>query len=661
MSKTIKNARRFLNPYYFIPLPQKKAIAQEECSETYTGKITYEIVTRTPLFIPNSSCAAAFGDMGKHKSYDFYSYRELAQGEACKDTWEPVIPGSEVRGMLRSVYEAVTGSCMSGVNADMPIFYRGGMRDALNPGLLRREGDSIVLIEAEAAYWNKQQADQTDYVDGQKLFYQAKRKGNRKYVRGRPSAAGSAGEYGYLLRGENGLGLKKKNVAIFRPAKKEAVAVFDKAYQDDFEKLLQAYQKDSDSYHAYMKEYQKFLKGKKEEYFPVYFKKKFAGRKEFIHVAPAAIPKWRYANRVRDLLGDMNPCHINDGVCPACILFGTVDSESKRKGIASRLRFADVRLERKNEAGNIYCEPVNLQELAGPHLSNAQMYLKQPEGAGEWNYDYRGEINGRKFYWHHAKWNIENIKAEKNTDRNVTVRPVADGVTFTGELFFDHITQRELKQMLYLCDISRSQDLGYKLGMGKPLGLGSIEMRIRSVKIRSFSPAEEDFYREKTFDFPEGEASFSYKKHLFQFVNEKSELTENSDSCRHLITYEEAGFLKENHIKDWFEMLMGFRSTNDSTISYPYTDKQTREMEVDIEGSNGKKKIGGFQWFVINKGLKTEKQCLVKAGENKVKLPYLYVFEIKSGGNHSHNQKKGDQKQNYRQGKQNDQKTKKKG
>lgn len=645
MSRTKKNAEEFLNPYHFIPLPEKKTITQKEDSETFTGKITYEIVTKTPLFIPNTSCESAFGNMGEHKSYDFYSYKELKEGEACESTWDPVIPGSEVRGMLRSVYEAVTGSCMSSINADMPIFYRGNMRDFLNPGLLKREGKSVVLIGANAVYWNKKWADQTDYVDGQKLFYFAEEKGRRNYVKGRPSAISRTGAYGYLLRGESGM--RKKNVAIFSPVENQIITTFDDIHQKNFRELLEAYKKDSDSYGAYAKEYQKFMEGKKEQYFPVYYKKKYIGRREQVHIAPAAITKWKYNNSVKDLLRDMNPCHMDEKLCPACSLFGMIDSESKQKGIASRLRFADMTLEKVKGMGEVYCEQIDLKELAGPHLSNAQMYLKQPEGMDDWNYDSNAEINGRKFYWHHADWNMEDVKAEKNTERNVTVRPVAEGVTFTGELFFDHLTWKELKQMLCLCDISRSGELGYKLGMGKPLGLGSIEMRIRTVKIRILSPEKDDFYSEKSFDFSEKEINLSNKEQLYDFFNEgMGNSEEQKRTC--IISYEQAGFLNENLIKEWFELLMGFGSTKGHTISYPYTDKQLEKMEVEIEDKNGTKKIGGFQWFVVNKGLKGNKQCLVRAErENVRRPPLLKVLDAEAKKYDS--EKHGDRKQNYNQ------------
>lgn len=435
---------------------------------------------------------------------------------------------------------------------------------------------------------------------------------------------------------------KKENAAIFSPVKNQEITVFTEEYQFDFEKLLEAYQKDSGSYIAYTKAYKQFMEDEEKEYFPVYYKPVNVGKnKTMFHIAPAAITKSKYKNRVQELLGDFNACHISTGLCPACSLFGITDSESKQRGIASRLRFGDAVLKKENKKDQIYCEKIDLQELAGPHVSNAEMYLKRPAGAVEWNYDYwvelidgkrkfhpyNAQLNGRKFYWHHADWNLENMKAKQNTERNLTVRPVADGVTFEGELFFDNITREQLMQMIYLCDLSRNaaedengitKQLGYKLGMGKPVGLGSIEMRIQSVKIRSFDAAKEDFYSEETIDFSNEE--------------ERSE---------YAVTYEEAGFLSENHIRDWFEMLMDLNVTKGITVAYPYTDKQLENMEETVEVTDGKgwkkkRKLGGFQWFVTNKGEKKNKQYLVKEEQKKaekIEVPYLKVLKYDTGDN----------------------------
>lgn len=72
------DSNRFVNPYNFISLPNKKAKAYLDEDKHY-GVIHYSITTKTPLFIPNSSNDNAFGcKEADHKSYDFFSYTDLS-------------------------------------------------------------------------------------------------------------------------------------------------------------------------------------------------------------------------------------------------------------------------------------------------------------------------------------------------------------------------------------------------------------------------------------------------------------------------------------------------------------------------------------------------------------------------------------------------------
>ncbi|MCD8097690.1 MAG: RAMP superfamily CRISPR-associated protein [Lachnospiraceae bacterium] len=149
-------ANKFINPYHFVPLAQNRRSCGESEGELLTGKIRVRIETRTPLFIPNTANDKAFHDADNraknapgskdHKSYDFFSYTQK-NGDLTNEYFEPVIPGSEVRGMIRNIYETVTGSCMSAIDDDVQIVKRVG--DPYRPGLIRREADgSMTLISS---------------------------------------------------------------------------------------------------------------------------------------------------------------------------------------------------------------------------------------------------------------------------------------------------------------------------------------------------------------------------------------------------------------------------------------------------------------------------------------------------------------------------------
>lgn len=115
----------FTNPYNFVPLEGKCvrsgiSLGKEEC---LTGYFTCTIKLLTPLFIPNTSCSQALCNSEEREKdlsgYEFFSYEDLS-GEPERDAQGytkppkvPVICGSEIRGAVRSVYEAAFGGCMS--------------------------------------------------------------------------------------------------------------------------------------------------------------------------------------------------------------------------------------------------------------------------------------------------------------------------------------------------------------------------------------------------------------------------------------------------------------------------------------------------------------------------------------------------------------------
>ena len=167
---------KFINPYNFIALPSKKAEAYSD-TDVHTGVISYTITTKTPLFIPNTSNDNAFDCKGNHKSYDFFSYQELENGVDYKDKYfEPVIPGSEIRGMVRSLYETLTDSCMSVFNDGLYPERRTG--DVFLPGLIVREngrnGILYKLYEANSYRIIKMFKDdgkKSKFKEGQKVYF----------------------------------------------------------------------------------------------------------------------------------------------------------------------------------------------------------------------------------------------------------------------------------------------------------------------------------------------------------------------------------------------------------------------------------------------------------------------------------------------------------
>ena len=226
------------------------------------------------------------------------------------------------------------------------------------------------------------------------------------------------------------------------------------------------------------------------------------------YLSPAAIGREVFYNKLSDnILGSYSPCTKSNNLCPACALFGISGDED---AVASRVRFTDTFItdENKKVDPNDYFEDDKiLPELASPKISATEFYLQKPaNNALMWNYDYAvtqwgkvGEINtyinpytpairGRKFYWHQQS-QTPPIDPDKASERNVAVRPLKkdENNKFHFKVYFNDITSEELRKLIWVLEIGGNPDNAHKIGMGKPLGLGSVKISIEKVMLRSIA------------------------------------------------------------------------------------------------------------------------------------------------------------------------------
>ena len=109
MADVSSNSYHAVNPYNFIPLEEQPARVPltnyySDATALKSGWLTVQIKATTPLIIPDGS-KYHYKSLGKdceHKSYAFFKLPDGTYG----------VPGSSLRGMLRSLYEAVSNSCM---------------------------------------------------------------------------------------------------------------------------------------------------------------------------------------------------------------------------------------------------------------------------------------------------------------------------------------------------------------------------------------------------------------------------------------------------------------------------------------------------------------------------------------------------------------------
>lgn len=211
-------------------------------------------------------------------------------------------------------------------------------------------------------------------------------------------------------------------------------------------------------------------------------------------IAPVSVPRVAYKRCIGDLLpGHLKRCSVEEALCPACRVFGWVRGEREEQGAyAGRVYFSHARLTKSNPQG-----PRLLAILGSPKPTTTRFYLVGPNGrpsetprsdtsAGYDGNDGKNQLRGRKVYRHHLlndprSRDPEFPFAKKPSDQNRTIEdPEGEGAEFEFTVEFENLAPVELGALLWALEVGGK---GYhRLGYGKPLGLGSVEISVKHVQ-----------------------------------------------------------------------------------------------------------------------------------------------------------------------------------
>ncbi len=159
--------------------------------------------------------------------------------------------------------------------------------------------------------------------------------------------------------------------------------------------------------------------------------------------------------------------------------------DRQARGLASRLRFSHALFKHwkvgRDNGSNYYLDTVTLKILDSPKPPSPALYFKHSNGRG--GYIGKQQLSpkrhhpqGRKFYLHQKKegnpWRTKRPK--ERCKQKVEITPVKDGAVFYFHIDFDNLSDFELGLLLY--SLSPSNDFHHKLGMGKPIGLGTVKI-----------------------------------------------------------------------------------------------------------------------------------------------------------------------------------------
>lgn len=517
-----------LAPYNFVPLNQKVLEADMpphfDKFEGLSGYIELDIKTKSPLFIRGTLTQEQTESNKSDKTDGHYKPAGLYFK----------LPGSSLRGMIRSLFEIVSYSKLSFID-DKKLYFRSfadaskEFRELYNayifgtknpkmedtpkiiPGYIKKEGRLYKITEAEAYYRIYESDVPVDmvthkladegYADEIKkkpyvkaLFKVAKDNDGKviaKEIKNHSNQPNEMEGYkeGYLIL--SGYFNKKKKHWVIGPK-------IGKSY-DVPQNVLDDYKKDSNRNAINLISPEDEDLNKKNEILlnstgvPCFFivdennKVQAFGHTGMFRIA--------YKKSIKDLLPQNHKK--TDLLDMAEAVFGMVSDDNQ--AMPARVFFEDAVASQAQEL-----EPAYPKILSSPKPSSFQLYLQQnknriePYGkdgknrTGIYNYDSKNaSLAGRKLYWHkdHDDWEEKDMekkdekkkdmeeqdkKEEKKKSQYTQIRALQEGAKFKGRIRFDNLSKVELGALLFVLDLPAG--CHHKIGMAKPLGLGSIQI-----------------------------------------------------------------------------------------------------------------------------------------------------------------------------------------
>lgn len=424
---------RFINPYNFVRLGVgvSRGITVKG---NLTGKISCEIITKTPLAILDAEKMRSTNTT-EHKETQFLTINN-----------KPIIPGSEIRGMVRAVYEALTSSCLSVMNIDT---LSKRYSEVNKPGFIRynKVNNNWDLYGADSS-------SLTENADPNIVHF----------------------DWAKTPKGTHG-----HDFVI-----KSKIKTLDDTCVSNYIKLLDIYVNNNKK-----KGYERLISPLKKKYnakqdVPLWYYKM---NEITYYLSPAAIGRRVFSKKFDELVGgdiSLNDksyakCQNSKMLCPTCSLFGMVGKEG---ALGSKIRFSDaIGVENKYyQNGTIQ----HLKELSSPKTSSVEFYTYRPDEKRNWGYDDQNlKLRGRKFYFHHKNYGI----ATKEQERSVSTKLMDIGSKFSFDIYFDEIDETSLKNLIWILTIGENkQESNYchKIGYGKPLGLGSIKVLVNKIQAREY-------------------------------------------------------------------------------------------------------------------------------------------------------------------------------
>jgi CRISPR-associated protein (TIGR03986 family) len=534
-----------ITPYNFVPMPDRIIKGEEPPdrsryhTDRCTGWFDIELTTLTPVY--TRAARSLDQNDNDNPQPDFFHY--LINGND-----QPVIPGSGLRGMIRSVFEIITCSRMDFIS-NRRLFYRSfasiarnWAEDYRNSFMTKKRLVAGVLIKQNGGWVVRVSDNRTSSTDilfhrgfyavsvddaGLKSINSNLYDSSGTHCKVRPyfykyssNAAPSANE-ATLLRNAQSFNILEAKVVpsggqvgwLISPGKDVNHRHYYQFIINPILGTCRDYPMDDKVYADY------------EAWGQLAHGSNF-GKPEFPRHLVAGDPVFALldnamtsANARVSVIGAnmMMPLRYSNSIdviakngvvdCPgldmAQSVFGFVAngrSNADLQAVKSRVYFEDAKCTSDSQyLQNTPDEGWVPDILSGPKPTSFQTYLTQPKSNDWVHWDTaKAKIRGSKLYWHRspqaAMDSLHQPAAVNLSASQIThIKPVKEGVVFKGRIRFENLSNKELGALY--ASIHLPNGLAHKFGMGKNLGLGSVRIEVKQTvlfdmknRLRSLSP-----------------------------------------------------------------------------------------------------------------------------------------------------------------------------
>ncbi len=506
--------------------------------DRHTGHIICNLTTLTPLYTRCMMTPEFFEDFGGKSFYELDADKknERARFFHLDDIEKPVIPGSSLRGMIRNLAEIIAYGKIKWTTEEKLFFrtvdtstvgvhYRQRMVGKVEAGFLHQKGNKYFIKPGHMYRVHRKLLGQKKDIyagsgpNSTPRWNAPPHKPHQHktvWVELKPGSKGVAikaihykntpgAEKGILVI--TGDAPRKGKEFVFVPNPHAPQIKVDEAlikrFHDDDQ--ISQWQERAFSIHkphrnGRQRDGMLNHKNMKGDGDPIFFLRE---HKQVTFFGRAQMFRLPYHQSPIDLVPEM--LRRDKDVDLAEAIFGYVRakkvSKDQTQTRAGRVFFADAHFVEAVDGlwlnSNQAQDPANVitpKVLSGPKATSFQHYLTQQNPDNSRKLSHFGSptpdqpggkqsdqtvIRGHKLYWHQNG----DMSAIEETDRNKTdkfykqysrIQPVKPGVAFSFKIHFENLSQVELGTLLWALDLPAGHH--HKLGMGKPLGMGSVKI-----------------------------------------------------------------------------------------------------------------------------------------------------------------------------------------